>query len=606
MYGTAGSGKLTGTMFTKYYLHFVALFRALLQKIIKNDTRSVIFVAILVGIIGGLAAVLLKNTVHYIQHFLTNQRGSEYGYFFYLVYPSIGIILTSIYIKMVHKSVFEKGVSNILYAIFRNASRIEQHKTYSHLITSGVTVGFGGSVGLEAPIVVTGSAIGSNVASFFKLSYKHKTLMLACGASAGIAAIFNSPVAGVLFSVEALLFGISISSFIPLLISAATAAVVSKALYSGQLFHLITSGWQVEAIPFYILLGVFTGLISLYITRTTLYLEEKFSKIKSTRVRAITGGLTLGGMIFLFPPLYGEGYDSINNLFAGNIKALFHNSLYAPYQESLAVVLIYMFLIIFIKIIATSITVAAGGNGGIFAPSLFTGAVAGYFFAHAINSTGIVQLNEVNFTAVAMAGILSGVIQAPLTAIFLIAEITGGYALIVPLMIVSAISFFIMRHYEPYSVYTKHLAEAGVVDPDNKEVGVINNINIEELIEKDFVPVKPDASLGELVDIISQSNRNIFPVVEESGKLTGVVYLQDIREIMFNRDLYDTLYVTDMMSRSTVSWDTSEPVQSAIQKFEKSKLWNIPVTRDGKYEGFISKSHLFTHYRQQMSEVSKM
>lgn len=593
-------------MFTKYYLHIVALLRTQLQKIIRNDTRSVIFVAILVGIVGGLAAVLLKNAVHFIQHFLTDQRGSEYGYFLYLVYPSVGIILTSLYIKLVHKGVFEKGVSNILYAIFRNASRIEQHKMYSHLLTSGVTVGFGGSVGLEAPIVVTGSAIGSNVASFFKLSYKHKTLMLACGASAGIAAIFNSPVAGVLFSVEALLFGISISSFIPLLISAATAAVVSKALYSGQLFHLITLGWQVEAIPFYILLGIFTGLISLYITRTTLYLEEKFGRIKSTRVKAISGGLTLGAIIFLFPALYGEGYESINRLFAGDVKALFHNSLFASYQDSLPVILIYMAAIIFIKIIATSITVASGGNGGIFAPSLFTGAVAGYFFAHAINSTGFVELNEVNFTAVAMAGILSGVIQAPLTAIFLIAEITGGYALIVPLMIVSAISFFIMRHFEPYSVYTKRLAEAGVVDPDNKEVGVVNNINIEELIERDFVSVTPDSSLRELVDIISRSNRNIFPVVDKNGILAGVVYLQDIREIMFNQDLYDALYVTDMMSRSNVSWDTSEPVQSAIQKFEKSKLWNIPVTKGGKYDGFISKSHLFTHYRQQMSEVSKM
>ncbi|QOJ28057.1 MAG: chloride channel protein [Ignavibacteriales bacterium] len=596
----------TTDMFSAWYLRSAAYIRTQLHAIVKNDARNVIFVAIIIGIVSGLAAVVLKSTVHFIQSLLISRKESDYGYWLFLLYPLAGILLTAIYIRFFHGGVFDKGVGNILFAIFKKASKIERHKTYSHLLTSGVTVGFGGSVGLEAPIVITGAAIGSNVGNYFRLSYKQKTLMLACGAAAGIAAIFNSPVAGVLFAVEALLFGVTVSSFVPLLISAATAAVVSKILYSGQPFHLITSGWEVQAIPFYILLGLFTGLISLYMTRTTLYLEEKFSGIKSYWRKAIIGGLSLGALIFIFPPLYGEGYDSINFLFSEKAVLLFDNSLFHQWKYVPAVILIYLAGIIAVKILATSLTLASGGNGGIFAPSLFTGAVTGYFFAYAVNLTGLVELNVVNFTAVAMAGILSGVIQAPLTAIFLIAEITGGYALIVPLMIVSAISFFFIRYFEKYSIYTKKLAEAGVIDPENKEVTAVSNINIEEIIERNFTPVSPDASLGELVEVIAHTTRNIFPVVNESGKLMGIVYLDDIREIMFNQDLYSTLFVTDMMSRSLVTWDISEPVQNAIHKFEKHNVWNIPVTREGKYDGFISKSTLFSHYRKQMSEITKM
>lgn len=591
-------------MISGLYLRTAAYIRSLLHQIIKNDSRNVIFVAIIIGIVCGLAAVLLKSAVHLIQSALLIREDSEYGYWLYFLYPLAGILITTTYIKIFHGGVFDKGVGNILYAIFKKASKIEKHKTYSHLLTSGVTVGFGGSVGLEAPIVITGAAIGSNVGNYFRLSYKQKTLMLACGAAAGIASIFNSPVAGVLFAVEAMLFGVTASSFVPLLISAATAAVVSKILYSGQPFHLITTGWQVEAIPFYILLGVFTGLISLYITRATLYLEEKFSRIKSYWRKAVTGGLLLGLLIFIFPPLYGEGYDSINYLFSEKAILLFDNSLFHQWKHIPLVMLVYLAGIIVVKVIAMSLTISSGGNGGIFAPSLFTGAVTGYFFAFAVNLTGIVELNVVNFTAVAMAGILSGVIQAPLTAIFLIAEITGGYVLIVPLMIVSAISFFFIRYFEKYSIYTKKLAEAGVIDPENKEVTAVGNINIEEIIERNFTPVSPDASLGELVEVIAHSTRNIFPVVDAGGKLIGIVYMDDIREIMFNHELYDSLFVTDMMSHSIVSWDISEPVQNAIHKFEKHSVWNIPVTRDGKYDGFISKSTLFSHYRQQMSSMN--
>ena len=433
----------------------------LLKWRLKNigNRTFLIVTSVVIGIVTGLAAALLKQFVHLIQWLLRYNFDEHSQNYLFLVFPFIGILISIILIRLFVKGRFYKGISSVIYSIFKRKSNIESHHTYMHIPTSAFTVGFGGSVGLEAPIVATGSAIGSNIARALRLGYKERTLLLGCGAAAGIAAIFNSPIAGVLFAFEVLLFEFSVPAFIPLLIASATASIISKLLFSGQLFFLVTEGWVMNAIPYYILLGIACGLISAYVIRMNHKIEEFFKKYKRPYLKAILGSLVLGALIFVFPPLFGEGYSSIENLLSGSFQKLFDNSLFFDYSSNPWIIVMFFTAIIFVKIFATAITIGSGGNGGIFAPSLFTGAITGFSFAFIINYTGIAHLNTVNFIAVGMAGILSGVIHVPLTAIFLIAEITGGYVLFVPLMLVSATSFFITKYFEKYSVYTKILAE---------------------------------------------------------------------------------------------------------------------------------------------------
>ena len=545
-----------------------------------SDKNFLIVISIWVGVLSGLASVILKSAVHFIQHFLEGGFNVRYENYLYLLYPLIGILLSALYIRIFHyKKVFDKGLSSIIYSISRKGSAVERHKSYSHLITSALTVGFGGSVGLEAPIAVTGSAIGANTGKDLLLNRQHRTLLLAGGAAAGIAAVFNSPIAGVIFALEVLLTEVSIPAFIPLLIAAASGAVVSKLFYSGQLFHLTTNDWSIHAIPFYMLLGGLCGLISTYMVRMTLATEHFFQKRKNPWHKAISGGIVLGILLFLFPTLYGEGYNVISNLMSGKADSLFDKSMLYRYHDNAWVILLVIGIIILLKVFAASITIGAGGNGGIFGPALFTGAMCGLLFSRFINLTQITTLNEQNFVAVAMCGLISGALHAPLTGIFLIAEITGGYMLFIPLMIVSALSYFVTRYFEPNSIYKKTLIERGFISED-KDSELLTSISIQQIIENDFIEVKTNFTLREVIDIVSRSKRNTFPVTNENGILVGILTLDELKEVMFKSELYDTITVIDIMIVPQIKINYDDNLQKIMGIFEEYNMWTIPVVEN--------------------------
>lgn len=565
-----------------------------------SDKKFLLIASGITGALAGLSAVLLKQLVRFFQWICESGFDIKYENYLYLLYPLVGILLALLYLRLFHyKLVFDKGLSSIIYAISRKASRIELHKTYSHLITSALTVGFGGSAGLEAPIAITGSAIGSNTAKNLWMSRQDRTLLLAGGAAAGIAAVFNSPIAGVIFSFEVLLSQLSIPAFVPILIASATGAVVSKLFGTDPMFFLTTNDWDVRAVPFYVLLAMVCGTLSAYMIRTTVAVEGFFHRRKNLWHKAILGAIGLGLMLFLFPPLYGEGYGVINQLMAGNYETLLDRSLFFKYQSNETFILLFAFAIVLIKVIASSVTIGAGGNGGIFGPSLFTGAMLGFVFVRFINGFNGIQLHEANFIAVAMGGLISGVLHAPLTGIFLIAEITGGYALFVPLMIVSSISFFTTRYFEPNSIYYKVLAERGLMLKD-KDQELLSQLNLSVLIEKDFSILHPDMTLRTLVKMVSSSKRNLFPVIDANGMLEGVITLDDIRSIMFEHDKYDSTKVSDLMNAPPAVAHVNDSVYQIIEQFEKYNIWNIPVVEDEKYVGFISKSALLSRYREQL------
>ena len=565
----------------------------------------IILSSIAVGITSGLAAVALKNIVHFFQQEPTKlfqEVGLDY---FIPLTPLFGILLSVVVVELFFGGKLIVGLSNVIYRIIRKSSDIPKQDLISHLITSGITIGLGGSAGLEAPIVVTGAAIGSNVAKEVRFNYQTRTLLLACGSAAGISAIFNSPIAGVIFAFEVLLPEFSISSFIPLLIASASSAVLSKFLYSGQLFYLVTEGWVLEAIPYYIVLGILCGFISLYMIKITYFSEKIFGKFSNKILKALVGGLILCALIFLIPPLYGEGYNSIMNLLSGKHELIINNNLLLQVFNKDFALILFVILIVFSKVIATSFTLNSGGNGGIIAPSLFTGAFTGFLLANLMKYFGIIELNHPNFIAVGMAGILSGVLHSPLTGIFLIAEVTGGYSLIVPLMIVSALSFFISRYFHPYSIYTAPLAKKGIEFRSEKEKYFMQQINIMDLVETDFLKVQPNMTIGNLVKKIVTNKRNIFPVIDDKGKLLGVITLDDVREMMLNSEVYDVLLAYEIMNPNFYSVELNSDIHKILNIFEEKNIWNIAVTQQGKYLGFISKSNLFNKYISVWSEQER-
>ncbi|MBI3501974.1 MAG: chloride channel protein [Bacteroidetes bacterium] len=569
-----------------------------------SSKNFLILISIVVGIAAGLAAVALKTSVHYIQIFLHWILEDERFNFLLFVFPLLGILLTVFITQKFFNGKLGRGIGNILYSVAKRSSNVEKDKMYSHALTSAITVGFGGSAGLEAPIVVTGAALGSNIARKLHMNYRERTMLLACGVAAGIAAIFNSPIAGVLFAVEVILYEFTIPAFIPLLIASASAAVISKFLYSGQLFFLITKGWVMSALPFYIVLGCAMGLMSVYVTRVHLFIDKKMKSKKRPYLKAIWGSIALGILIFIFPPLYGEGYFSVTHLLEGKYFHLLDNSLFSQYVNSPWFILVFAAAIVLVKIIAASLTLGAGGNGGMFAPSLFIGAMAGFVFAHAINLLGIASLTEVNFIVAGMAGALSGVVHAPLTAIFLIAEITGGYVLFVPLMIVSSLSYLIIRYFEPYSIYMKKLVEKGLHKRDRDKI-VLNKIKLKNMVEVNFETVTAENTLGELINKIEHSKRNIFPVLDEEKHLIGIVLLDNIREIMFHHEQYNSIHVKDLMSQPPCILDVNEEMYDVMKKFDIYNSWNLPVTEENKYIGFVSKSTIFTKYRTLLIKQSE-
>jgi len=559
--------------------------------------------SVLVGLSAGAAVIILKTFAHYI--FLIADKGIDSSYLF-VILPVLGIFLTVFTVKRLFSGRLQKGLPNIHYAIARKSSVVPRKQMYSQVITSSLTVGLGGSAGLEAPIVVTGAAFGSNYASTYHLNYKDRTLLLACGISAGIAAAFNAPIAGVLFALEVLLLDVSISAFIPLIIAAAAGTLLSKIILNDDILisFQTTLPFDYMNVPFYVLLGLFAGLVSVYHSRVFHKVEGMFGRSKRKAYKnVIYGGLILSILIFFFPTLFGEGYESIKSLSLLKPERILDNSYFESYRNNEWVVLGFVGVLIFVKAIATGVTLGSGGNGGNFAPSLFVGAYLGFFFSRITNLFSFINLPESNFTLVGMAGILSGLYHAPLTAIFLIAEITGGYTLIIPLMIVSSISYAISRYFEPFSMDTKKMASGGFIFTQDKDKNILTTINTSSIVDNDYEKLYENVSLGELVNVISISKRTIFPVTDRFGFLVGLVYLDNIRDIIFKHDLYETIIVKDLMVKPTEIVSIDESMDCVMKKFDSTGQWNLPVTKDRKFVGFINKSTIFTSYRSKLKST---
>lgn len=564
------------------------------------------FILILSGVIGivtGFAAVTLKTSVHYIQNFLTSSFDIKYANYLYIGYPLVGILLTLFIAKYFFGEKLGHGITNVLYAISKKSGIIGKTKIYSRMITSALTVGLGGSVGLEAPVIVTGSAIGSNIGTLMHLNYKRRILLIGCGAAGALSAIFNSPIAGVIFSIEIILAEVTIAAFIPLLMASVCGALVSLLLLGDNVmfYFELTDPLSASDIPFYILLGILCGLGSVYFTRATYKIEDLVNKIKNDVSKAIIGGMALGLIVFVFPPIYGEGYSTIKTLLAGHDTEILNSSPFFQQIDNTLFLIIFMIGVALVKPVASALTVGAGGSGGLFAPSLFLGGMAGYLYAKITNLfMGTTLISTSNFTLVGMCGLMSGVLHAPLTAIFLIAEITSGYTLFVPLMLVSAIAYSTSSYFETYSIYTKKLIETGDLIPHDKDRQVLSLIHISKMIEKDLLKIHPDATLGDLVDLVRISKRNIFPVVDEEARLVGIVTLDDIRELMFDEESRKSIYVKSLMHNPPESVSSYESMLSVMGKFEKTGAWNLPVIDDEKYVGFVSKSRIFNAYRKKL------
>jgi len=575
-------------------------FIALLLKwriLIFPDKIFLVITSIVIGILSGLAAIVMKVSVQYMHEFLHSSFNDQYNTYLLALYPLIGIFLSALFVQKVRKGKLDRGIGNVIVEISNKRGVIAPHKLYSQLLSSFFTLGFGGSAGLEAPISVTGAAIGSNTAWLLRMGERERKLLLGCGAAGGIAAIFNSPIAGVLFAIEILVTELAIPSFIPILISSASATVISKALYSGQPFKLITNTWEINSLPYYIALGILCSLLSLYIIKVYTGFQKFYKARGRPYLKALTGGLALGILLFIFPALFGEGYNIVEAILNGKYQVLFDRSVFWKEQNNIYFLLVYGFVIMMLKVIATSITVNSGGNGGMFGSSLFIGALFGFLFSRIVNISGMHNLIEVNFIVVAMAGILAGVIHAPLTAIFLIAEITGGYALFIPLMVVVSLSYFITAYFEPFSVYTKAIAERGEFILYNRDRMILENLKLSKLIEKDYITLNQNDPLIKLIDAIEQSKRNVFPILDDEGNLVGIVLLDDVREIIFERDLYHLLLTKDMMTKPPAVIDVKEKIYDMVKKIDELNVWNLPVVNGKKYIGFISKSRILSQYR---------
>jgi CIC family chloride channel protein len=570
------------------------------------ERQLVLLLSLVVGLLSGLAAVFLKNIVHWIAKLLTSWFETGAESLLYLIYPGLGMLLSLLYVRYVVKDDIGHGVTKVLYAISRNNSKIKRHNTYSSMIASSVTIGFGGSVGAEAPIVYTGAALGSNIAQLFRLDYRNITLLLGCGAAGAVAGIFKAPLAGIVFTLEILMLDLTLSSIVPLLVSSVTAASVSYFMLGNTVsFTSTIEPFNLANMPYYVVLGVCCGFGALYFTRATLAIENRLKKITNPFRRWIICAVGLGVLIFLFPPLYGEGYESLTLLLHSDSTNAAGNVLYESVASNVGFILLFFLAVFFFKVFSMSFTNSGGGVGGTFGPTLFVGGVAGFIVARLINLSGIHEVPEANFVLVGMAGMMSGVMHAPLTAIFLIAEITGGYGLFIPLMLASATSFVTIRGFEKHSIYTKRLAMRGELITHNKDQAVLTMLNVDKLIETDFAIVSPDNTLGQLVKILARSRRNLFPVVDSMAKLVGVVLLDDIRGIMFDAEHYDMTRVRDIMKRPPDVVVKGENMQSVLNKFESSGAWNLPVVDDrDQYVGFVSKSKIFSSYRNMLQEMS--
>lgn len=577
-----------------------------------SEKQFILTLSFIVGILTALAAIILKTLIHLIQGLLTSRFDITGANGLYLLYPVIGIFLTMLFIRYVVRDDISHGVTKILYAISQKKAFIKRHNMYSSVIASAITIGFGGSVGAEAPIVLTGSAIGSNLGRKFHIESRKLMLLVGCGAAGAIAGIFKAPIAGLVFTLEVLMIDLTMASLLPLMVSCITAATVSY-IFTGTeaMFHFnLDNAFAMERIPHVILLGMICGLISLYFTRAMNACENMFRKyVQRPYIKLLIGGIMLSVLIFLFPPLYGEGYDTIHLLLNGTSidewNTVMNNSLFYGFGN---VLLLYLILIIIFKVFASSATNGGGGCGGIFAPSLFLGCITGFVWARCCNifNLGGISVTEKNFALLGMAGLMSGVMHAPLTGIFLIAELTGGYDLFLPLMITSVSAYLTIVVFEPHSIYSMRLAKKGELLTHHKDKAVLTLMRIENVIEKDFERVKPEMDLGQLVGVISRAKRNIFPVVDDGGVLLGIVQMDDIRNVMFRQELYHRYTVSRFMTSAPCRLSVTDSMEVVIRKFDDTNAWNLPVDdQDGKYLGFVSKSKVFATYRQVLVDFSE-
>jgi len=574
-----------------------------------SDKNFVLLLSGVIGIVAGLAAVSLKSAVGLIHHLIEIARHEVTNVdLLYFLFPLVGILITVFVTNHFIKDKLGHGITGILFSISKESSIIKASRMYSRMITSAITVGLGGSVGLEAPIVVTGSAIGSNIANSMQLNYQRRSLLIGAGAAGAISAIFNSPITGVIFSIEIILTDVTIAALTPLLIASVCGALVSFILLGEGvlLFFQLEDSFTASDVPFYLLLGILCGLTSLYFTRTMFSVEGWLERVNNSYTRALIGGLALSLIIFVLPPVYGEGYQAITNLLAGNGSQLLSDNFFIPQDSHTVVFFFFLLCLILIKPFATAITIGSGGSGGIFAPSLFIGAITGYLFSQIINALSITKpISTSNFTLVGMCGIMSGVLHAPLTSIFLIAEITSGYTLFVPLMIVSAISYITITYFEKHSFYTKRLVEKGNYFQNDRDSRVLSLIHLKKIIETDLLEISPAATLDDLVELIRHSKRNIFPVVNDEQELKGIVTLDDVREVMFDVQKRKNILIKSVMHDPPESVSTAETMPSVMSKFERTGAWNLPVIDDGKYIGFVSKSRIFNAYRKQLIRQSQ-
>ena len=591
----------------KIAVDILAPVRRLLKRLSERDVMIVL--SLFVGIACGFAAVLLTEAIHFFQHAISSVNSSGEHTYIYILFPGLGMLIAMLFVRYIVKDNIGHGVTKVLLAVSKNESKIRPHNMWTSMAASSVTIGFGGSVGAEAPIVYTGAAIGSNVARYMGLSYKNMTILLGCGAAGAVAGIFKAPLAGVLFTLEILLFNISMSSILPLLLSTISATVVAclcSETGSAPPFECTISPFAMGNIPYYILLGLFCSACSVYFTRMTLWLEDKIKSIEKPYVRWALSAISLGLLIFLLPPLFGEGYTCIRGLLNDGSVNMEGKTVLSFMFDTAWMVPIFFLLVLILKVFSMSFTNAGGGVGGTFGPTLFMGAIAGFVVSRTINLIGgDMTVPEQNFVLVGMAGLMAGVMQAPMTAIFLIADMTGGYELLIPLIMTATISYAVTRAVEPYSIYTKRIAKKGELLTHDSDQAVLTLLKTGDLIEKDFLTVKIDATLGELVEVVSRSTRNIFPVIDSRGHFQGFVSLEDIRRDMFKTEQYKTLHVYNFMRSAPAYVYVDEKMDSVMKKFEQTEAWNLPVIeQDRTYVGFVSKSKIFSAYREQLKQVS--
>ncbi|MDN3641246.1 chloride channel protein [Lutimonas halocynthiae] len=566
--------------------------------------------SILVGFLAGLGTVLIKNLTHFIQSILQGKMIVDYHHSLYFVFPLIGLVLVFLIQKYLIPKKIGHAIPSTLFSLSKRKGLIERYKMYASLITAPLTVGFGGSVGLQGPAISTGAAIASNIAQFFHTSARNRTLLIGCASAGAVASMFKAPIAAVIFAVEIFSLDLAFASMIPLLLASVSAVITSYFFLGSEvLFRFeIQDKFSMHDLLFYVVLGIGSAIASVYFSKMYFWITGLFDKIESSVKRLLIGGVIIGVLLFFIPPLYGEGFELINNLLAGNhLKAIGDIPFIEVVEENIWLVIMLLFGITVFKAVAMTVTFSAGGVGGIFIPTLVMGSALGNVYAKIVNNLGWdMSISESNFTLIGMTGLMAGVLHAPLTAIFLIAEITGGYELFVPLMIVSAISFSMTRYYVSNSIYTMELAKKGELLTHDKDKNVLMMMQKGKLVERDFIVIKPDYSLGEMLNkAVTKSKRNIFPVVNDENEFLGILLLDDIRSIMFDQSMYDKIHVEELMhSAPDIIFYERDNMSVIMNKFKETGAWNLPVVKNGIYHGFISKSKLLTAYRRQLIQVT--